>query len=336
MNSAEPSSRLILVTGGLGYIGSCLTQRLVQQGFRVRVIDSGLYTSGAVRNQGIELHLADIRNSNAISATLDGVDSVVHLAAIVGDPACALNPSQAHAVNVGATENLLKLSRQAGVRKLVFASTCSVYGAGSGEILNEDSALNPVSNYASGKVEAEGAVLAAAGPDWETTVLRFSTIFGLAPRLRFDLVANLLTARASRGLPIVIHGGGQWRPFLHVQDVAAAIIRVLQTEDRSSIGLFNVGSNAGNHRLEDLGRIIADVVPGSSVFIDPATTDHRTYRVSFDRFERTFGVMDTMPLQSGIAELHQFLADHPEIDIHNPYFDNARFLANRGVIAPGH
>jgi nucleoside-diphosphate-sugar epimerase len=262
------------------------------------------------------------------------IDAVAHLAAIVGDPACAMLPELATTTNLGATELLADLCQEGGIARLVLASTCSVYGAGETQ-LTEDSPVNPVSHYAETKVQAEKALLERASSEFAPIVLRFATLYGLGPRLRFDLVANLLMARAVREGAIGIYGGDQWRPFLHVADAALALARALALPDTAAGRVYNVGSGAENCRLLDLGKLIAELAPGTSLTVDASAHDQRTYHVAFDRFARTAGFRPERTLRDGLSELRRFLLTNPDVDIADPRWDNARWLATTSATARG-
>jgi nucleoside-diphosphate-sugar epimerase len=299
----------------------------------VRILDSNLYDSVSNMDPRAELVLADIRDSGTVADALQDVWAVVHLAAIVGDPACALDPARAVAVNETATSALVNLTRGAGVSRFVLASTCSVYGAGQDEELTEESAVNPVSLYAETKLAAERIALAANLDAMTSTVLRFSTLYGLALRLRFDLVVNLLTARAARGLPISVFGGSQWRPCLHVKDAAHAIVQTLSTEPSMSAGLFNVGKSDANYQLADVGRLVAAAIPETQLIFDTTSADQRTYRVSFAKFTSATGFQPTRNLDEGIRELAEHLQAHPQISISARRWNNASFLEQRSFAA---
>ena len=322
--------RTILVTGGAGFIGSTLVRQLLGDGYAVRAVDRLLYGVDALAeiagHPRLEVVQGDVRDAETMRRALAGVDTVAHLAAIVGDQACSLLPELATTTNFEATELLADLCREAGVSRVVFASTCSVYGAGQSD-LDEESPVNPVSLYAETKVAAESSLLSRAGTGFAPVVLRFATIYGPAPRPRFDLVANLLMARAVRAGAITIHGGDQWRPFLHVADAAQAVTAALRTPDSAAARIFNVGSNDENYRLRDLGQLIAGLVPGTRLTVDESLHDLRTYHVRFDRFAAATGFRPARTLRDGLIELRDDLQARPELDISDPRWDNARWLA---------
>ena len=321
---------MVLVTGGAGYLGSILVRRLLANGHPVRVVDSFLYGDDALVDLASDPLLqvvgGNVSDPETMRRAMHGIDAVVHLAAIVGDPACALLPDLATSTNLDATALLAELCQAAGVSRLVFASTCSVYGAGKTD-LTEESPVNPMSHYAGTKIVAERALLASAGLEFSPVVLRFATIYGLAPRLRFDLAANLLTARAVRSGEITIHGGDQWRPVLHVADAARAIEEAIHVPDDAAGRIYNVGSSDENYRLRDLGELIAEIVPGAELSLDESVHDRRTYHVRFNRFLEATGFRPAISLRQGLIELRDYLAARPELDISDPRWDNARWLA---------
>ena len=321
---------MVLVTGGAGYIGSVLVRRLLAKVQPVRIVDSFLYGDSALAGLASDPRLTvvagDIRDREKMWRALDGIDRVAHLAAIVGDPACALRPGLATSTNLEATARLADLCQNAGVSRLAFASTCSVYGAGDVD-LTEDSPVNPMSLYAETKIEAERALQSKAGPGFSPVVLRFATIYGLAPRPRFDLVANLLMARAVRSGMITIHGGDQWRPFLHVADATRAIELALDLPDDAAGRIYNVGSRDENYRLRDVGELIAELVPGTDLILDESAQDRRTYHVQFDRFAEAARFRADLSLRQGLIELRDYLSARPELDVSDPRWDNVRWLA---------
>lgn len=307
VRALHAGSRAVLVTGGAGYIGSYVVRSLLAARQRVVVLDRLLFGAESLadvrRDPALRLINGDIRDAAAVRRALGGVDAVIHLAGLVGDPACALDPSTTRTVNVGATQTLVALARTAGVRRFVFASSCSVYGA-SDELVDESSTPRPVSLYAETKVDGESIVLAAQAGTFEPVVLRFATLHGWSPRPRLDLVANLLAVQAVRTGRITVFGGEQWRPFLHVADAAEALVAVLTAPVEQVSGeVFNIGSSAENYQIGAVGEHVAARVPGTRVDVSPSDGDRRNYRVSFARLERTLAFRPHRSLDDGIGEL---------------------------------
>jgi nucleoside-diphosphate-sugar epimerase len=246
-----------------------------------------------------------MRDIECVIRTCARADAVVHLGGLVGDPACALDERTTLEVNRDATASTARIARALGVRRFVFASTCSVYGA-SDDVLTEVSPVSPISVYARSKAESEQLLLPMDGADFSPTVLRFGTLFGQSYRERFDLVVNLLAAKAVVEGEITITGGSQWRPFVHVADVADAVVRCLQAPT-SVVGgrVYNVGSDEGNHRLADVATAVAQVVPDVRVTFAPAADAEANYNVSFARIREELGFQPSRDLTDGIAEVAQ-------------------------------
>ena len=319
----------ILVTGGAGYIGSALVSRLLEAGEFVRVFDPLLYGDAALtdfqNDPRFSLIVGDPTFPDDIRRAVEGVTRIVHLGAIVGDPACALDRGFTIAANVESTRLLVQAAATAGVRRFVFASTCSVYGSGDHE-LNESASLSPNSVYAESKILAERIVLGTTVI--EPVVLRFGTVFGASRRPRFDLVVNLLTAKAEAGEPIRIIGGEQWRPFVHVEDVVSAIGLAL-TAAAPMVGgeIFNVGSARENRRLAEIGEIIVELVPGTAVEVDRSSVDRRDYRADFSKIADRIGFEPGWSLQDGIQQMLWQLRTGSPPDYRDAGHANDRALA---------
>jgi nucleoside-diphosphate-sugar epimerase len=315
----------VLVLGGAGYIGSALVRQLIEDGHKVRILDKLVYGAAAVSellsHPNVELLVGDCRNIADVVAAMRGVTSMVHLAAIVGDPACEKDRQTALEVNYAATRMILEIAKGQKVRRLLFASSCSVYGSSSYEV-DEQAELNPLSLYAQTKVDSEQAVLHARSESFHPTVLRFATVFGLGYRPRFDLVVNLLTAKACQDRTITIYNGQQWRPFIHVKDVARAIIQVLDLPLELASGeIFNVGDRRLNHTLAELAQLIQRLCPGTTVErVD--NTDHRDYRVSFDKIRQWIGFQCKYSLLDGILECKSAFEEKRISDYRDPWYHN--------------
>ena len=297
----------VLVTGGAGYIGSRLVRDLLGRGYHVRVLDNLLYGGESIADLDghpcFELIVDDFRSQIVVDAALRGAEAVVHLGAIVGDPACALDQDFTIQTNLEATQLLIAGAKRAGIRRFLFASTCSVYGASDG-VLDETSALSPVSLYAHTKMASEEAVLAAKDDVFAPVNLRFATVYGVSHRPRFDLVVNLLTAKAVTEGQITIHGGEQWRPFVHVADIASSIVLALEAPvDGVSGETFNVGSTDENYHLSKIGELIADLVPSADVLTNDQIHDRRNYFVNFHKLRDRLGFRPAHTVRSGIVEV---------------------------------
>lgn len=323
----NPRSRpeRVLVVGGAGYIGSVLTRRLLRAGYQTRVFDRLAFGSGALAgleaNPDFELVEGDMRDVNALVRAAQGVDAVVLLGAIVGDPACALDEKLTVETNYAATALAAEVCKGVGVGRLIFASTCSVYGAAS-ETVDERSALNPVSLYARTKIDSERILLGARSESFHPTILRLGTAFGWSHRARFDLVVNLLTAKTHFEKEIVIYNGEQWRPFVHIADIAQAFQLALEAPtDVVSGEVFNVGSNAMNHRLSDVGRTLAALDPDLTVRREE-NSDARTYRVSFDKIASALGFRAEHTLEDGIEEMLEQIRSGRIVDYTEPIYHN--------------
>jgi len=315
----------ILVLGGAGYLGSVVVAQLLARGFHVRVLDSFLFGEEPLaesrKHPNCELERGDVRDIGAVVQAMRGVDAVVHLAAIVGDQACDENKQLAMEVNRAATRMLVDVARGCGVRRFIFASSCSVYGASS-FALDECSALSPLSVYAQTKVDSESVLLAAKTPEFAPTVLRLGTLFGLSARMRFDLVVNLFVAQAATAGRITILNGEQWRPFLHVKDAGRAILACVEAAPAVLSGeIFNVGSASSNFQIRDLGRSIVRLIPNTQIDATE-NQDQRSYRVSFAKIEQALGFNCERSLESGIEEILEAIRSGALADFSVEQFNN--------------
>jgi nucleoside-diphosphate-sugar epimerase len=325
----------VLVIGGAGFLGSLLCRELLERGHRVRVLDALLYGAapleGLLLQPGFGLVAGDTRDPRALAEALEGATLLVHLGELVGDPACAANEALARQINGAATRRVIEAAAGSGVRRFVYTSSCSVYGAAAGRV-DEDSPPNPLSPQARFKLAAEAALLARGGPRFEPVVLRLASLFGLSPRPRFDLLVNQLAARAGSGRRVDVFGGGQWRPFLHVHDAARAIACVLEAPLGNVAGrVFNVGGDAQNHTLQSVAEVIAGVVPEARLVRRDLTPDLRSYRVSFARIAGALGFRPARDLASGVTEIVAAIRGGRFGDFGAPRFHNQEALADPAV-----
>jgi nucleoside-diphosphate-sugar epimerase len=297
----------VLVIGGAGYIGSALVESLLNRDLRVRVLDALHFgedpLSRVSGHPNLTLVRADFRHIEALTRAMSGVGTVIHLGGLVGDPACAVDPDLTIDVNVTATKLIGEIAKASGVRRFIFASSCSVYGA-SDELVDEGSRFNPQSLYARTKVASEAVLHTLNDSTFAVTCLRFATVYGVSGRARFDLVVNLLAAKAVRDGIITVFGPDQWRPFVHVEDVARAIVTTLQAPIGAVAGeVFNVGSDSQNYTLGDVAELIKAQVPEARIVSDMACVDKRNYRVSFRKIRAQLGFEPTWTVDGGIAQV---------------------------------
>jgi nucleoside-diphosphate-sugar epimerase len=306
--SGQSRKKGVLVIGGAGYIGSTLVRQLLARNYRVRVLDSLLYGDGGIQEllqrPDFELIRGDSRDVESVVRSYRDIGAVIHLGAIVGDAACALEPSRTVEINLAATKMIADICKGYGVSRFLFASTCSVYGA-SDCLLDEESRTNPISLYASTKLDSEDIILDAASPGFHPTILRLATAFGSSYRLRFDLVVNLLSIKALTEKRITLHGGGQWRPFIHVHDIARCFILCMESPpEKVSKQIFNAGSDDLTFTIAQLGRIICERIPG--VKVDTMSeTDKRNYRVSFAKIRERLGFLCEKSIEDAVLEFKQ-------------------------------
>jgi nucleoside-diphosphate-sugar epimerase len=307
----------VIITGGAGYLGSILTALLLVEGHQVRVLDSlahgGESLLGAWCHPGFEFVRGDIRDRATVKAAVSGRDAVVHLAAIVGDPACARNSDLAREVNLDASLQLIEESKQAGVARFVFASTCSNYGRmkDADRYVDEESELSPVSLYAETKVAVEMALLKSHDNNgWSPTPLRFATIYGVSPRMRFDLTVNEFTLEMLTRKHLKVFGEQFWRPYVHVRDAARGIAMVLQSPTAKVAGrVFNVGATDQNFQKQQLVELIQPYAPDAVVEFVPKAEDPRDYRVSFSRIAGELGFETSRSVPQGIAEIARLVSE---------------------------
>lgn len=333
-NGFRENGERILIIGGAGYIGSVLVRKLLEQGRKVRILDSLIYGGDSLNSisghPNLEVVVGDCRNIQVVVNAVKNTHSIVHLAAIVGDPACEHDRKTALEINYAATRMIIEIAKGHGVERLVFASSCSVYGA-SDYLIDENGRLNPVSLYAQTKVDSENALLLSRTANFHPTILRLATVFGSSYRPRFDLVVNLLAARARQEGVITIYNRRQWRPFIHTRDVAAAIIRTLDAPLAVVSGeIFNVGDSKLNYTLADVAERIRRVLPETRVeHVDNA--DRRNYRVAFDKIKERLGFECAVSLEEGILEIKEAMESGAVRHYMESSYHNYGFLKRAGM-----
>jgi nucleoside-diphosphate-sugar epimerase len=318
----------VLVTGGAGYVGSTVVGLLLERGDRVRVLDALLHGSVPSllpqwANPDFEFIRGDVRDPAARARAVQGVDSIVHLAAIVGDPACARTPELAREVNLDATRELLDDAERSGVERFLFASTCSNYGRMDGDALvDEECELKPISLYAETKVQAEQEVLGRPRA-LAATCLRFATVYGTSPRMRFDLTVNEFTRDLAIKNHLVVFGEQFWRPYIHVRDAARALVHVLHLPSSALAGeVYNVGDTRENYRKLDIVAALQKRFPEGNVERVHRDEDPRDYRVSFEKLAGRIGFQVERSVEDGIDEVLALLQSGLLDDAYAPIYRN--------------
>jgi nucleoside-diphosphate-sugar epimerase len=332
MRWRKPAPLTVLVIGGAGYIGSALLPKLLNNGHRVRLLDRMFYGFEPIRDTlhhpNLEIMQADFRRIDKLVECMEGVDAVIHLGAIVGDPACALDRDLTIEVNLIATRTIAEVAKGYGIRRFIFASTCSVYGTNAGEeLLTEESPLNPLSLYAVTKLASERLLEDMATETFSPTILRLSTIYGLSGRTRFDLVVNLLTAKAVIDGQITIRGGEQWRPLLHVDDAALAMLKTLEAPLPSiHTQIFNVGSDEQNYTIQQIGELIQQLAPNAELVNQGSGGDRRDYRASFRKIREQLGFVPQWTVEQGVNQIIDVIRRGEVKDYRTAKYSNVKFL----------
>jgi nucleoside-diphosphate-sugar epimerase len=335
----------VLVIGGAGYLGAVLTEKLLNEGYRARILDSFIYGKKAVEkyenDERVEVIEGDIRNIETVNKNMPGMHSVILLAAVVGDPASKARPEQTIETNYLASMLVASSAKIAGIKKFIYASTCSVYGVGKEE-LDENSPMNPVSLYARTKISSEEGIISIADNNFKPVIMRMSTLYGYSARMRFDLVVNTMTMTAFTEGRINVFGGSQWRPLLGLEDASDAYLKALRSEPdgsgtQGSYGrIYNVGSEEQNYTISKVAELVAAGIKEASgkdipVNIEGESVDARDYRVSFKKIQNELGFNVKQTIRGSAAEIWRKLEskeikDAKQKVYYNHYFDASEEL----------
>jgi len=328
--AGQRAQRRVLVIGGAGYIGSALVPKLLKQGYQVRLLDTLTFGTEPIaevlKHPRLKVVTGDFRNLNTVVSAVQGVDAVIHLGALVGDPSSLLDEELTIETNRVATRLVAGCAKANRIPRFIFASSCSVYGC-KDCTLDEQSTLDPVSLYARSKVASETLLTEMANKSFRPTILRFGTVYGLAGRTRFDLVVNLMTAKAILDRKIVVFGAGEVRPFVHVEDVASSVISVLEAPlDEVGSEIFNVGSEAQSRTRAEVGEMIQQQAPKADLLIDCKNGSHGAHRFDFSKIQTRLGFRPEWTIESGIKQVIESIESGKVTDYKDPRYSKSRFL----------
>ena len=300
----------VLVTGGAGYIGSVMVQMLLDEGFDVVVLDRFFFGKETLKDVDghprLTLVKDDIRWFDP--SLMKGVDAVIDLAALSNDPSGELDPKITMEINYKGRVRVARLAKKHGAEKYIFASTCSVYGFQEG-IVNENSPTNPLTTYARSAILAEQDIMPLGDSEFSVTFLRQATVYGLSPRMRFDLVINAMVLYLWKERKLrIMRDGKQWRPFVHIKDTSRAFIKVLEADnDMVNKQIFNVGSNNQNYQILPLAQMLADALGMELQYEWYGDPDKRSYRVDFSKIKEVLGFKPKYTPKDAAKEIYQAL-----------------------------
>ena len=296
--------RTVLITGGAGYVGSALVPALVEKGYRVKVYDLFIYGDCFVKNENLELIKADIRNQAMLKSSLEGCDAVIHLACISNDPSFELNPALGKAINLDAFEPMVRISRDVGVQRFIYASSSSVYGIRDEAKVTENLSLKPLTDYSRYKAECEDILSKFSSSEFTTLTVRPATVCGYAVRLRLDLIVNILTNHAFTNRKIKVLGGDQYRPNIHIKDMVRFYLNSLEW---SSMDINNEIYNVGhiNYTVKETAEIVSSVVGSDVVKEVVETDDNRSYRVCSDKIKQELGFEPAFSVEDAVQDLKE-------------------------------
>jgi len=322
------SVKNILITGGAGYIGSVLSRQLLRDGYNVTVLDKLMFGRDSLMEletfPNFQFIEGDFFDKDILVKSLSNVDAVVNLAAIVGEPACVCQKEVALQTNYLGAIYVARLCKALGIKRFIQASTCSTYGQNEEDsVSKEGSKLFPVDFYGETKIYAERELMKLLDENFNPTILRFSTVYGLSPRMRFDLVVNTFTKKAIKDGEITIFGGDQWRPLVHVSDVAEAISAVLKAPlQKVANQIFNVGGSNENYTIFRVGEIVKECIPNTRIKTIDNVSDRRNYKVDFSKIEKVLNFRPKKNVKDGIIEIRDAIKSGKFINLEDKKYYN--------------
>lgn len=306
-------SKNILITGGAGYVGAILTPKLINLGHKVTVFDLMMYgedvfESSQFDKSKLTIVKGDIRNQELLAKSLKGIDTVIHLACISNDPSFDLNPELGKSINLDAFEPVVQLSKEAGVKRFIYASSSSVYGVKEEMNVTEDMSLEPLTDYSRFKAQCEVILDKYIDHDWTVTTIRPATVCGYSPRQRLDVIVNILTNHAFHNREIKVFGGGQLRPNIHIEDMVNAYVLLLDAPHEKVHGkIFNAGFE--NQTVDQLATMVQKVIGPDVKIIKTTTDDNRSYHISSKKIQQELGFKPTKTIEDAVIDLHSALKE---------------------------
>jgi nucleoside-diphosphate-sugar epimerase len=294
--------KTVYVTGGAGYVGAVLVPKLLDAGYRVRVLDLFIYGDVLPKHDRLEQIKGDLRDTKLLQRTIPGADAVIHLACISNDPSFELNPALGKAINLDAFEPLVQISKAVGVKRFIYASSSSVYGVKSEPNVTEDLSLEPLTDYSRFKMMCEDILKKYYAPDWTCCTIRPATVCGYSHRLRLDLTVNILTNHAINKGKITVFGGEQLRPNLHIEDMADLYLRLLEAPaEKIDRRIWNAGYQ--NLKVREIAALVRRVIGKNVEIVTEPTNDNRSYQVNSDKIAREFGFKPQHTVEDAIRDL---------------------------------
>ena len=326
------SKKNIFITGGAGYVGSCLIPKLLEEGHKVTVLDLMIYGEGVLpKHQNLISYKADIRDSNLLKKLLRGQDVVIHLACISNDPSFELNPKLGKEINLDAFEPLVKISKLEGVERFIYASSSSVYGVKSEDNVHEEMSLEPLTDYSKYKAQCEKIMNKYLSDDFTTVTIRPATVCGYATRQRLDVVVNILTNLAYHKREISVFGGSQLRPNIHIDDMAEAYIKLIKADKNLIAGeIFNAGYE--NQSVLELAEIVKNEIGEDVKLKIVPTDDDRSYHISSDKIKDKIGFETSFTIKDAVLDLKRAFEDKLLTNtLNNEMYYNIKRMQSLGI-----
>jgi len=317
----------IFITGGAGYVGAILVPKLLKKGYNVTVLDLMIYGEDVLpNNPNLKKVKGDIRDQVLLKKILPGQDAVIHLACISNDPSFELNPGLGKSINLDAFEPLVKISKESGVKRFIYASSSSVYGIKDAPNVNEEMELDPLTDYSKFKAECETILNKYQSDNFTTITIRPATVCGYSPRLRLDLTVNILTNLAVNKGEITVFGGEQKRPNIHIEDMTDLYCLLLTLPEKQIAGkIFNAGYE--NHTVAQIAQMVKNVIGDKVKIITTPTNDHRSYHISSEKIKKELGFEPQHTIEDAVSDLkHEFDAGHIPDSLNNHKYFNVKLM----------